>query len=310
MSRSDDPRMGTLVQKGNTGDVVIVGFANHEGVTRNGGRMGAMYGPQHFRQAMHKMGTVVNPEFGVDLKVLQVRDAGDASGDTLEDTHANLTQIVQGVIAQGGTPFVVGGGNDQSYPNALALIQHFHLENPDHKIAVINIDAHLDVRPLIDGKCHSGSPFRLLLENESFQKVGTFVEFAAQGSQCSAEHVDWLKSRGGVIQWLSEIANDPVTCFRNLLTQLEASNNAIFVSFDIDSITGADCPGVSCVATVGLSSADALNMMRISGESRAVRIIDLSELNPSVEDHRTPRLVANMFYSFLIGRAKLKKTSD
>jgi formiminoglutamase len=32
-------------------------------------------------------------------------------------------------------------------------------------IAVINIDAHLDVRPLKEGKVHSGSPFRLLNED-------------------------------------------------------------------------------------------------------------------------------------------------
>lgn len=32
-------------------------------------------------------------------------------------------------------------------------------------VGVVNIDAHLDVRPLKDGKVHSGSPFRLLLED-------------------------------------------------------------------------------------------------------------------------------------------------
>ena len=37
------------------------------------------------------------------------------------------------------------------------------------KIGVINIDAHFDVRPLLDGKkAHSGSPFRQLLEDGEF----------------------------------------------------------------------------------------------------------------------------------------------
>ena len=31
---------------------------------------------------------------------------------------------------------------------------------PNKKIGVINLDAHFDVRPLKEGKSHSGSPFR------------------------------------------------------------------------------------------------------------------------------------------------------
>lgn len=36
---------------------------------------------------------------------------------------------------------------------------------PNKKIGVINLDQHFDVRPLKDGKAHSGSPFRQMLEN-------------------------------------------------------------------------------------------------------------------------------------------------
>lgn len=68
-------------------------------------------------------------------------------------------------------------------------------------MACINIDAHLDVRPLKNGQVHSGSPFRLLLEDKRFSATN-FVEFAAQGMQCSAEHAEWLQARGGRIVWL------------------------------------------------------------------------------------------------------------
>ncbi len=84
------------------------------------------------------------------------------------------------VSSDGGIPFVVGGGNDQSYPNASALLAHVQSSVGwvDHaidiqrlltlcsgKVGVINIDAHLDVRPKKEGRVHSGSPFRLLLED-------------------------------------------------------------------------------------------------------------------------------------------------
>lgn len=57
------------------------------------------------------------------------------------------------------TVFSIGGSNDQSYPNAKALMESY----PSSRIGVINIDAHFDVRPLKEGLAHSGSPFRQLL---------------------------------------------------------------------------------------------------------------------------------------------------
>ena len=51
----------------------------------------------------------------------------------------------------------------QSYPNASALLKH------SKSIYVINTDAHLDVRPLKENnQAHSGSPFRLLCEDQRF----------------------------------------------------------------------------------------------------------------------------------------------
>lgn len=64
------------------------------------------------------------------------------------------------------TLFVIGGSNDQSYPNVRSLMELY----PSSKIAVINIDAHFDVRPLKEGLAHSGSPFRLMMENPIFKK--------------------------------------------------------------------------------------------------------------------------------------------
>jgi formiminoglutamase len=58
----------------------------------------------------------------------------------------------------------VGGSNDQSYPNVSALLSTY----PNKPIAVINLDSHFDVRPLKEGKAHSGSPFRLMLEDPRF----------------------------------------------------------------------------------------------------------------------------------------------
>lgn len=164
---------------GEDGDVVIVGFPWDEGVRRNGGRIGAANGPSSFRSHLKKIGAVVNDEFGVDLRTIKISDSGDIAPSenvkTLEDAHAALSQLIERLVRQGKIPVVIGGGNDQSYANALGLLRT--LDTKDIP-AVVNIDAHLDVRPLVNSPngplAHSGSPFRLLLEDRTSCQLRNF----------------------------------------------------------------------------------------------------------------------------------------
>jgi len=58
-----------------------------------------------------------------------------------------------------------------------SFLHNQHLEAlRSGSVAAINIDAHFDVRPLKQGKVHSGSPFRLLLEdgNSSLTRMTHF----------------------------------------------------------------------------------------------------------------------------------------
>lgn len=55
---------------------------------------------------------------------------------------------------------------------------------------VMNIDSHLDVRPLKEGKAHSGSPFRLLLgDGQYFDRTKLIPQkysFLEEGSYASS----------------------------------------------------------------------------------------------------------------------------
>lgn len=140
-----------------------------------------------------------------------------------------------------------------------------------------------------------------MLESASWQarQFNVFVEFAAQGNQCSQAHASYALSKNSKILWFSSL-HHPLQQYHDCL---DSSLNHVFVSFDIDSIIGDACPGVSCPATIGLSSQDALGICYASGRHAGTRIMDLSEFNPKVEDYRTGRLVANMFYYFAMGVA-------
>eukprot|EP01135_Chromosphaera_perkinsii_P007857 Nk52_evm49s1020 gene=Nk52_evmTU49s1020 len=315
MGKKGDPRMGDLIVEKSVldgeEDVVLIGFPYDEGVDRNGGRVGAAKGPETMRKYLMKMGCLHNLEYGVDLRGLNIADFGDVEveGKDFESVHSQLSskvaKVLEGANGKCSVPFVVGGGNDESFSNVKPLLSKYKSE----KIAVINIDAHLDVRPLNDQKAHSGSPFRQMLEHEDYStEKDNFVVFAAQGSQCSADHVNFMEGKKGRVVWLKEVEEQTrklgsmATYFNSFLNSF-GDDAQIFVSFDLDSVRGSEAPGVSCASSLGLSAQDAIEIMLVSGKHPNVKLVDLSEFNPEIEDYRTGKLVANMFYYFCLGRA-------
>ena len=124
------------------------------------------------------------------------------------------------------------------------------------------------------------------------------------GSCCSKVHSDYITSKLGNICWLGDIQKDSRSASELFFDHIQTLGENLFVSFDIDAVSGCYAPGVSAVATVGLSSNDAIEIAQVSGRDPRVKLMDLSEFNPLIEDHRTGRLTASVFYYFCIGVAQ------
>eukprot|EP00397_Hematodinium_sp_SG-2012_P024017 GEMP01025000.1.p1 GENE.GEMP01025000.1~~GEMP01025000.1.p1 ORF type:complete len:363 (+),score=76.79 GEMP01025000.1:102-1091(+) len=326
MAKADDPRMGALIGK-EPAVLSLILWPFDEGCVRNGGRPGAKSGPHIALEHIRKTGALHNVPYmgknaqndGDYIDLTEYGIAGPhwiAPGTSLEDAHANLRVQVYKDLKESRIPFIIGGGNDQSWPNAEALL----MAKPSTKVGVINIDAHFDVRPLLDdGKMHSGAPFRMLLESEAYEAGNIrFVEFAAQGQQCSKAHVDYLVQKGAQILWMEHLrwSKDPhavKNAFRDVLTSLRKDCELIFVSFDIDSIRQSDVPCVSCPSPLGMSSEEAIDIMFLAGKEPKVGMVDVSEFNPEVctaMSYNVGRLVANMLYHFILGRAEHDKREN
>jgi hypothetical protein len=59
------------------------------------------------------------------VRKLTILDGGDVNPElSLEEGHYQLQQRVQYVLASGAIPWVIGGGNDQSYANVAGLLAH------------------------------------------------------------------------------------------------------------------------------------------------------------------------------------------
>lgn len=308
----DDPRLASIHSEGVHGDLILIGFPYDEGVCRNGGRRGAELGPDCLRRFFTSVGAVCNSELELSLERFAISDYGNImiEGDSsLESNHAKLALKVRNFLKKPQKPclFVVGGGNDMSYANSQGFLNY--CQEGNFKPVILNIAAGLGVQQLTaQGTVHSGTPFRMILDSTQYAALGTkFHCFASQGSQCGKAHVDYVSSKGAQITWLRTVRthSSPKECLSELLSTFDNSHR-VFVSFNLNAINSAYCPGVSSPSVEGLSDEDALEISLLVGSNPLVVLMDVSEYSPAVEDYRTGRLLATMLYSFCLGISTYK----
>src|SRR5262245_11278196 len=172
--RPDDPRLGERAefwQEGvpalKPGRAVLVGFPEDEGVRRNLGRPGAAEAPREIRRWLYRL-PPWDFESDTDLGrrpplgLGHVRILG-----SLEGTQPALGEVVGGILGADAVPVVLGGGHETAFGHYLGYVR------ADLPVGIINIDAHLDLRPCLeDGRGHSGSPFRQALDTPRTPRPG------------------------------------------------------------------------------------------------------------------------------------------
>jgi len=190
-------------------------------------------------------------------------------------------------------PIVIGGGHDIAFPDYLGFAQNFKDR------AVLNIDTHLDVRDA--QQANSGTPFRQILECE--YKPDKLIEAGIQNYANSIYHFEYAKKSGAKIFTLDEIKENGIDSVLDLIHP-DLKNYAVHLSFDMDSVRGADAPGVSAVYPDGLSAEEALKIALYCGLNLNVKVLDIAEVNPEFDvDGKTSRLASHFIMNFLTGVA-------
>lgn len=284
----DDPRIGQLLTASpDAAEVVIVGFPSDEGVRRNGGRVGAAQGPAAIRQALFKLTPGMNGELAAVLP--RTADLGDVSvtGD-LEADQERLADTLAPHLARGAVPIVLGGGHETAYGHFLGYTRI------GKQVSILNWDAHPDVRPLKDGKGHSGSPFRQALEHPS-GLCGGYTVAGLNSSTVAQSHVNYMRERG-CMAWTDD------NCHSARINDDIRSDT--FVSIDLDVIEQAAAPGVSAPNAWGMMTVKAFCAAEMAGRNPHVRSLDVVELCPPLDpDGRTARVAARVVWEFLRGFA-------
>jgi formiminoglutamase len=289
----DDPRLGHLLGTATTPDtarVVIVGFPVDEGVRRNGGRVGAAQAPTAIRQALYRLTPDAENHAAFVELLRHTSDLGDLAptGDLETDQDA-LGEVLAPHLERGAVPIILGGGHETAYGHFLGYARR------DARVGILNWDAHPDVRPLKDGRGHSGSPFRQALEHPSKTCAGYTVAGLSPPSVAKA-HLDYLAGRGGSAHFNTGIS------FHAIEQLYAGCENATLATFDLDAVDQSAAPGVSAPTVAGLSVHVWLYAAYKAGQCSTVGSMDVVELCPPHDlDGRTARLAARAVWEFLRG---------
>ncbi len=267
---------------------------------RNAGRVGAAQAPTEIRRWLAKL-TPYDPISETDLTRVPPLDAGNIRiSGSLEETQQALGEVVAGIMQTGAVPIVLGGGHETAYGVYLGYVL---AQKP---AAIVNLDAHLDVRPCAEGRGNSGTPFRQALEHATMPlPAGRYVCLGLQGHAVSQQHLEFARQRGCVLAWREECAGQLAERFSAELGRLANEQCQVHVTVDADAVDARAVPGVSAPNVLGLDAAEVIACARRAGEAPGVASFDVVEINPVFDrDGESARWAALLVWNFLVGLAR------
>ena len=257
-------------------------------------RSGTRYGPRQIRAESvmirpYNMATRAAP-----FDSLQVADLGDIAINTF-NLPANVEIIQRGiarVLAHDCIPLTLGGDHTISYPILKAIAEK---HGP---VALIHIDAHADVNDTMFGeKIAHGTPFRRAFEDNCLRPELVF-QIGLRGTGYTAEDFDWARDQGFTVVPAED-------CWHKSLGPLIASirekigDIKTYLTFDIDSLDPAYAPGTGTPEIGGLTSHQAIELIRGCHGLNLVGA-DLVEVSPPFDTPGTTAITAaNLLFEML-----------
>ena len=287
-TRADDARDAAGAALADV-DAVILGVPYDGGTTY---QPGARFAPYHVRRVSALLQSF-HPAHGVDVfgRVRAV-DGGNVTAPPFdaalarELVEARVSQVVEG----GAVPFLVGGDHTIALP-AISAVAATH-----GRLAVAHIDAHLDTSTgeVWGSEHHHGTPLRHalvagMIEPGQLYQIGLRSSWSDAGDgRLGDEH----GARRFPMEAIERYGIDDV------VSELRRSvgERPLYLTFDIDAVDPAFAPGTGTPVPGGLSSREAIRLLRGLAGLRLVGM-DLVEVLPAL-DHAdiTSHLAAQLLY--------------
>lgn len=253
---------------GDPPNVVVAGIAYDGSAVY---RKGAALAPQRIRELSAAMPPVT--EEGHLLGGVHVRDIGDLSAG--EDIEAGWMEPAERLASIPPEQFLTVLGGDHC--TAVVTLSAQMRRHPG--VHILWLDAHPDLCDYSrGGNWTCGCALRRALEASGIEPSRVVV---AGGRDYDPEELEFIHANGVLLVPAVEIARDPDGAARKIADRFRGEE--VHVSFDIDVLDPAFAPGTEIPSAGGLSTRQALELLRgATGESRLVGL-DVVEVAPAFD---------------------------
>ena len=238
-------------------EVAILGAPFDMGTTY---RAGCRFGPQAIRRI-----SALYDSYSVDMAVdleeeLDLVDLGDVFviPSNLEKSFDQITRGVAHVASSGALPLMLGGDHSIGYPDVRAIAPHI-----DGRVGIIHLDRHLDIQERdMDERMHTTPWFHATnIENAP---PANLVQMGIGGWYGSRPGVKVARDRRTTVLTITDIEEVGVERAAEVALEVAWKDaDAVFLSFDIDSVDAGFVPGTGSPEPGGLLPREALKLLRL-----------------------------------------------
>jgi agmatinase len=262
---------------GGAPDVVVAGIPYDGSAVY---RKGAAIAPKTIRAMSPVMPPVT--EEGRLLTGLRVSDIGDL--DAGRDIEAGWMDPMQRLAEIPPEAFLTVLGGDHC--TAIATLAAQVRRHPG--LSVLWVDAHPDLCDFSrGGHWTCGCALRRALEASGIEPSRVVI---AGGRDYDPEELDFIKANNVLLVSAAAIARDPAGSAEKIAERLAGAK--VHISFDIDALDPAFAPGTEIPSAGGLSTRQALELLRgATARSRLVGL-DVVEVSPPFDENDITTLAA------------------
>lgn len=268
---------------------IVLGFASDAGVVRNLGRAGAHLGPYAIKTQLGKLPCHVQKSF-IDLGTIVCED------DELESAQSEFAKLIDYCHHLGHKTVAFGGGHEIALAHFLGLARHYP------KLGIINLDAHFDLRPHLEGQPgNSGTPF---------SEIATFCEEQKRPFHYCCLGIQKLGNTPSLFQRANALKVSYLSA-EDMMAQSFAWQKAfidefvlnldyVYLTICMDAFAECFAPGVSAPQPLGVAPWQVMPLLKYILQSGKVVSLDVAELAPPLDiEQKTARLAAQIVAELL-----------
>ncbi len=272
-------------------DVCFVGVPMDIGTSN---RSGTRHGPRQIRAESCMLRPYNMATGAAPFDSLQVADIGDVAVNTfdLKKSVKIIEKAYDRILAQDCVPLTLGGDHTLTLP----ILRAMHRKHGP--VALLHIDAHADINEHMFGeKIAHGTPFRRAVEEGLLAQDKVF-QIGLRGTGYAPADFDWPREQGFTVVTAEECWYKSMT---PLMEQVRAKigDHPCYFTYDIDSLDPAFAPGTGTVEMGGLTTWQALEIVR---GAKGLNLVggDLVEVSPPYDPSGNTALIgANILYEML-----------